>query len=197
LRRNVFVSGSASRFDDGLDELRIRDLCMELGESLIARGYRLICGVGLNVGDSVVKGAVLQFYNQREGSFEDRVMLRPFPRSLPPDVDAAEFMDRYRRDMIGQSGFGIFISGTSRSSHISTGVMQEYRIARELNKIPIAIGASGFAARQIWSELREEREEIYRGRVDAELYDRLGDESLPNNELVETVFRIIDRVAST
>lgn len=193
LRRNVFVSGSAHEFDDRFDGERVANLCLQLGELLIARGRKLVSGFGLHVGQHVIQGAVLAQYASRL-PFEECIALRPFPRELPPNVSSEEFLEGYRRRMISESGFAVFIAGTSRSHRVSRGVMEEYRIARELGKVPIPLGATGFAAEQIWRELRDEREAVYDGRVSAALYDRLGDRSLSEEQLVEAVFGVMNAV---
>lgn len=143
LRKKIFVSGSANKFTTDFSDSRMRDFCMHFGELLMSNGCRLISGFGLNIGDSVIKGAVLQLYDQRSGRFEAHVLLRPFPRNLPTNISEGHFLDEYRRDMIAQSGFAVFISGTSRTSPVSRGVMEEYEIARALGTVPIAIGRPG------------------------------------------------------
>jgi hypothetical protein len=195
LRKNVFVSGSANKGHDAFNEDRTRELCMLMGERLMEDGYNLISGFGLTIGESVIKGAVLMLHKHGQASVDERMMLRPFPRNLPSYVDEAGFLDQYRRRMIERAGFAIFISGTSRSSLVSAGVMDEYRISRELNKIPIAIGATGFAAERIWAEVGDERKRVYGDSVSAELYDRLNDRSLSNEALLDAVFEIIERVS--
>lgn len=194
LSKNVFVSGSADKFADGFDESRTRDLCMRLGQRLVVQGCKLISGFGLNIGAEVVKGAILALHRKKDANFDECIVLRPFPREMSTDVPEREFLEDYRRKMVSQSGIAIFLSGTSRSNLVSAGVMDEYRIARAMNKVPIPIGATGFAAREIWIELREEREEIYDGRVGVDLYDRLNDSSLSCDELIGTVFQIMDAV---
>lgn len=196
IRKNVFVSGSANKYDDLFDENRTRDLCMLLGELLMRNDYKLISGFGLNIGDAVIKGAVMTLHNDGDSSIDERLMLRPFPRTLPTNSDEAQFLDRYRRSMIANCGFALFISGTSRSSLVSAGVMEEYRISRELGKIPIAIGATGFAAEEIWRNNRDDREKLYGADVSLELFDRLNDRSLPNEEILGAVLEIMRRVSA-
>jgi len=192
--RNVFVSGSANKYETDFDEDRMRDLCMLLGELLMERSYKLISGFGLNIGDSIIKGALLKLYEQKRPGIEENFMLRPFPRSLPANISEAEFLDRYRRNMISQCGIAIFISGTSRSNVVSSGVMDEYRISRLLKKTPIPIGATGFAAQAIWKEVKNDFDAVYGGAVPMSLFERLNDRSLKNTEILSAVFEIIDRV---
>jgi hypothetical protein len=192
--RNVFVSGSAHRSEE-FGEDRMRDLCMLLGETLMKRDCRLICGMGLNVGDAVVKGALVSLFMTGDPPSERRLLLRPFPRNLPPSMGEAEFNESYRRAVIKPAGVAIFIAGTSRSAAVSKGVIEEYRIARDLGKIPIPVGATGFAARQIWEEVRQSLGQVYGGRVSERLFDRVGDPKLNNKQIVAAIFEIIEAVA--
>jgi len=192
--RNVFVSGSANKYQTDFDEDRTRDLCMHLGEMLMQNSYKLISGFGLNIGDSIIKGALLKLYEQRSPGIEEHFVLRPFPRSLPPNISEEEFLDRYRRNMISQCGIAIFISGTSRRNVVSAGVMDEYRLARELKKTPIPIGATGFAAAAIWKDVRNDFDSVYGGAIKLSLFEKLNDCSISNSEILSAVFEIIDRV---
>ena len=192
--RNVFVSGSAHQSEE-FGEDRMRDLCMLLGETLMRRDCRLICGMGLNVGDAVVKGALVRLFMTGDPPSERRLLLRPFPRNLPQDMGEAEFNESYRRAVIKPAGVAVFIAGTSRSAPVSKGVIEEYRIARELGKIPVPVGATGFAARQIWDEVKGSRESIYGGRVSERLFNRLADPRLSNKQIVAAIFDVIEAVS--
>jgi hypothetical protein len=194
--RNVFVSGSAHQSEAFGDD-RMRDLCMLLGETLMKRDCQLICGMGLNVGDAVVKGALVSLFMAGEPPSERRLLLRPFPRNLPQSMGEAEFNESYRRALIKPAGVAIFIAGTSRSAAVSKGVIEEYRIARDLGKIPIPVGATGYAARQIWEEVRQSLGPTYGGRVSERLFERLGDARLSNKQIVGAIFDVIDAVSQS
>jgi hypothetical protein len=168
---------------------------MELGERLINEDYRLISGMGLKVGDYVVKGALLKLYEKRIPAIERYLTLRPFPRNLPAEINEPEFNTKYRKDMIAKCGFAIFIAGTSRSHVESEGVLQEYQIAKALNKIPIPIGATGFAARRVWETMQPEIRNIYSGAVPARPFKQLNEPGSTNEQLVTAVFEIIRRVS--
>ena len=191
LRQTVFVSGSAHQFGE-FGEDRARDLCMRLGEQVVERGYNLVCGMGLNVGDTVVKGALLQLYLSGETTIERRLRLRPFPRTLPDGWSEEAFNERYREDMLSKSGVAVFVAGTSRRHEESAGVLDEYRLARRLGKLAIPIGATGFAARRIWETMAAEAPvppyDSEAGRV---LFERLNDRGLGTEAMVDTVFAII------
>jgi hypothetical protein len=193
---NIFVSGSAHEFGE-LGEDRLRDLCELLGERLMEENYKLVSGYGLNIGSSVVKGALLKLYENGDSAFEKHLILRPFPRNLPSASSEADFNRKYREDMISKCEFAIFIAGTSRTSRESKGVLEEYEIVRSLGKFPIPIGATGFAARRIWEIMQPEIKAVYHGSVPPQLFQRLNNPKAKPERLLDTVFEIINRISNT
>lgn len=196
-QRNIFVSGSANQFGE-FGEPRMRDLCMQLGERLMVQNYKLISGFGLNIGSSVVEGALLKLYEKEESAIEKHLFLRPFPRNLSARLGEDAFNRKYRENMITKCGFVIFISGTSRSQpEASKGVLEEFEIAKALGKVAIPIGATGFAARRIWQIVEQELEKTYLGAVKPRLFRQLNDPNLSNEQLLDVVFEIIEKVSET
>jgi hypothetical protein len=191
--RNAFISGSAHEFGD-FGEERLRDFCMQLGEALVDRDFRIVCGMGLNVGDAVVKGALVKIFDKGADSMERHLSLSPFPRNLPPNVSEEAFNRRYREAMLSKAGIAIFIAGTSRSAPESRGVLQEYEIARSMGKIPIPVGATGFAARRIWEAVANDFAAVYTGAITRSAFDRLNDPTLGNAQLLEAVFDVVGGV---
>ncbi|HEX6106800.1 MAG TPA: hypothetical protein VFZ26_14525, partial [Gemmatimonadales bacterium] len=101
----------------------------------------------------------------------------------------------YRSDMIRRCGVAIFIAGTSRTSPVSKGVMEEFELARKLGKIIIPLGLTGHAAREIWTTLEPSVESAYGKGVSKELFGRLNDPALDNKTIIDSVFEIIQRAA--
>jgi hypothetical protein len=170
---------------------------MRLGETLMMKGCQLICGMGLNIGDAVVKGALVELYKSGQAPTEKRLMLRPFPRNLPNGTNETDFNRKYRTDLIRPCGVAIFIAGTSRSARNSAGVLEEYRIARDFGKVAIPIGATGFAAEQIWKEVGGDLKGFYKGAVPDRLFAKLGDPKRSNEEIVDAIFEVIEAVSRT
>lgn len=189
-QRCVFVSGSAHDFS-AFSEDRLHDLCMQLGQRLVGEHCQLISGMGLHVGDSVVNGALVQLYESKLAATDEHLFLRPFPRQLPPGHDPDDFNRRYRYDLITKCGVAVFIAGTSRTSPVSKGVMEEYEIAKRLQKVIIPIGATGFAAEHIWRLMQPDVRKAYGGAVSDEVFARLNDPNLPDEEILDAVFTII------
>jgi hypothetical protein len=190
---HVFVSGSAHKFAPSFDEDRMRAFCMLLGEQLIRQQFTVVSGLGLTIGDSLLKGALGQLFSQHERNFEKRLCLRPFPRSLPAGLNEDEYNFRYRAAMIARSNVAIFIAGTSRSSELSKGVLHEYSIARACGLVPIPIGVTGFAARRLWEIVAHDISGVYGGAVPLSLFQRLNDETASNEEVVEAMFEVMRR----
>ncbi len=150
--------------------------------------------MGLNVGDAVGKGALVRLFSHRETAIERHLSLSPFPRSLPPDVVESEFNQRYRHSMITNAGIAVFIAGTSRSAAESVGVLQEFEIAKQMGRIPIPVGCTGFAAKRIWETINKDLQGTYRGAVSQRLFERLNTLSLSNDEIIDAIFKVIDAI---
>jgi hypothetical protein len=193
---NIFVSGSAHAFGEFRED-RMRELCVRLGERLMEENYKLVNGYGLNIGSSVVKGALLKLYENGDSAFEKHLILRPFPRNLPSASSESDFNRKYREDMISKCEFAIFIAGTSRSNRVSAGVLEEYEIVRNLGKFPIPIGATGFAARHIWEKMQPQIKAIYHGAISSGLFQRLNNPNANNERLLDTAFEIIDKISNS
>jgi len=192
-QKNIFVSGSAHDFGT-FGETRMRTLCKQLGERLMKGKYKLVSGYGLNIGSSVVEGALLNLYENGDSALEKHLLLRPFPRDTP-SIEA-EYHRNNREYMVRRCEFAIFIAGTSRSSAESAGVMEEYEMTRRLGKFPIPIGATGFAARRIWELMQPELNTIFHGAVRLRLFQRLNNPNISNERLLDAVFEVITKVSA-
>ncbi len=194
-QRNIFVSGSAHDFGD-FGDTRMRDLCIQFGERIIENNLKLVSGFGLNIGSSVVEGALIKLYEMGESAIEKHLFLRPFPRHLPSEINESQFHQKYRESIISKCGFAVFISGTSKTHPESEGVLDEFKIAKRFNKIPIPIGATGFASRRIWELIEPNLDDYYCGAVNPETFQKLNDQNLSNQELIDVVFEIIQQTGN-
>ena len=106
---------------------------------------------------------------------------------------------RYHADVVARCGIAIFIAGTSRRAEASRGVLEEYEIAEQLGKVVIPIGATGFAARRIWTTMAHDVDKAYGGAVPEALFARLGGVPVGRDyePLLRSVFDIMRRVSDT
>lgn len=195
--RNIFVSGSAHDFPAEFNADRTRQFCEALGCELIERDLNLVSGFGAGIGTHVIKGALERLFEQeRRPAVQQRLLLRPFPRLAPDDPGRAKFQRTYREEMIAHAGFAIFIAGNREGHPVAPGVMEEFEVSQQFRKIPIPIGATGSAAREIWNHVRPNREQVYGGLVSEALFDKLNDHTLADRDLVATVIEIISLIRS-
>jgi hypothetical protein len=193
-RRNIVVAGAASDWAP-LGQARLEALCHELGARVIADEYNLFSGFGVGISSPVIMGALEKLYESRDPVLDRRLQLRPFPQSPPKNMSREEFQSQYRRSMISGAGFVIFVAGNRQEPDgqivVSPGVRQEFQIAREMGKYPIPIGATGWAARQVWEEVRAAFDKVFPAGTPRKAFEKLGDESASTGALVTAAFQLI------
>lgn len=193
-RKNVFVSGSYYKSTIGFPEERLYDLIAKLGEKIISAGYNLTSGMGKNIGFGIIGGALAELYNsKRQHEFHQRLNLFPFPR-IKDIEEREEFFHRYRNDLIRRCGFCVFVAGNS-PNYKESGVLKEYRIAKEQGKILIPIGATGWAAEDIWKTEKSEGYFQAFGAGIANQFEGLCDSNKRNDEIIDAVLTIIKSLA--
>jgi hypothetical protein len=103
----------------------------------------------------------------------------------------------HREQLIRASGFVVFVCGNRVAGgklELSPGVMEEFGLATTLGRVPIPIGATGWAASQVLAEVRADLERYY-GEADVvrEL-NVLNDAGSTDRELLDSIFSIIAKV---
>ncbi len=193
LLRNVFVSGSAADFGT-FGEERMRDLCTKIGAAVVRGGHNLVSGFGLGIGSAVIMGALSELYSTGRDDIDRRLLLRPFPQKQLAGKERKAFNRKYREAMVAKCGFAVFIAGNKAGEKKAAGVLEECELVKAAGKIPIPIGATGFAAKHIWKSIEHNLDAAYGGAVSKGLFKRLNDPSAKNEELVEAVLEVIRKV---
>ncbi|HEY3295660.1 MAG TPA: SIR2 family protein [bacterium] len=196
--KNIFVSGSAEEGVADFDKARLELFARKLGTAIIDKGYNIISGYGLGIGSDILAGALEKAYTS-PSHLKERLMLRPFPITIDPAKRKQVFTE-WRQSMISQAGFSIFLAGNKRDSKaqviMADGVIEEFDIAKNqaFTAVPIPIGATGWAARKIWDEVRGDQARFYgNANVSTEL-QALGDAKLSDQELLKAVFSVAEKV---
>ena len=146
-------------------------------------------------------GAMEALYADHRSNIDERVLLRPFSQEPPHGITEEQFRAKYREDMISNAGFTIFLGGnkldsTSGRSIIANGVLEEFEITKRLGKYPIPVGATGYAARQIWQEVTSSLDHFYpRGGVKSH-FRTLGNPNKAPEEIVNAIFAIAKQAVS-
>jgi hypothetical protein len=151
-RRTIFISGSAATFG-GFERTKAEEFLTRLAAALVDKGFRITTGFGLGVGAPVVTGAVQAIYSTKDKSIDEQLVLRPFPIGIKDDAERERTYSRYRKELIAQAGIAIFCFGNKADgSRVinSPGVRTEFDISVKDGLFPIPVGATGFAAKEIW-----------------------------------------------
>lgn len=190
-RNNVFISGSAKEYKP-YSEQNATSFITKLSKKLIAEDYNIISGFGLGVGSVVITGALEEIYMHRNTINDDRLLLRPFPQGIEDESKRRELWNKYREDMISRAGITIFIFGNKVENNkivTANGMLSEFKIAQEKHNILVPVGCTGYAAQEIWNEIKKEPSKYY-NNVDEMLmaaFDKLNimsdDEELIGNIL--------------
>lgn len=198
-RKNIFVSGSADDFAP-LGRDRMEDLARRLGAGIMARGYRLVTGLGLGIGGAVTIGAMEELYRSPASHLDERATLRPFPQLDPAAGTRKALWTRHRQEMIDKAGFAVFLAGNKRAGKKiipAEGVREEFDIATGRRVYPIPVGATGHVARELWDEVTSNTRRYFGSRKDAVATPlaTLNDPNASNDELLDAIFSIITTVA--
>ena len=139
-------------------------------DELIKKGYNIVSGFGLGVGNYVIKGALEEIYLKSKTINDDRLLLRPFPQGIENEKNRDELWDKYRKDMISRVGISIFIFGNKREKNDeiveASGVISEFEIAHVNNNIIIPIGFTGGASKTIWNIVNQDFESYFKNPSD-------------------------------
>lgn len=194
--KNVFISGSAAEFSFGWDQNTAEKFAGELAAALVKNDCRITSGFGLGIGSAVINGALDVIYNEKYRHVDEYLCLRPFPQNIDDPVTRKDRWKKYREDILAETGIAVFIFGNKRITEASgreqvvyaDGCLQEFEIAKSLNRIIIPVGSTGYAAKKIYDEIK--------GNISNYLYltnyiDQLGAETNPN-KLISIIVEIVN-----
>ena len=202
-RRSVMVSGSfpdVRVLPDVDRRTRIEVVARGVGQLIAERGKRVVSGFGLVVGSASISGALGVVLKEDTPNLEKSLMLRPFPQEAPPGTGEADFKRRYREGLVRQAGACIVIAGekdvqrASRTERVvADGVLDEAKIARQLGRAIIPVGATGGAATEIWRQIDAAFNDHWPKALRKD-FDLLNDETRPPEDLVGAVGRFLDHL---
>jgi hypothetical protein len=198
-RRNVFVSGSFREIAGDASGLQRKseDLARLLGRRLIESGYNLISGFGVGIGEQCVLGALRSLYTIDDDA-RKRVVIRPFPKAAPGE-EQFERNTRTRHDLISRAGAVVFIAGSqidNENARVpSHGVLEEFKIAKDLKRFIIPVAATGHAAEMIWKEVAQNPDVFFPDMDVREHLPRLANRDSSVEELADTILQMVEMTA--
>ena len=195
-RTSVFISGAAHNFGPW-DRAGAESFLHGLSYQLMKDGNRIVTGFGLGVGSPVINGA-LAFLNDNAKTVSDRnVVMRPFPQVSTGGGNLAEQWKNYRIGMLEYAGVAVFVFGNKDDGDgnviPSNGMRQEFDLAVQAGLIPIPVGATGFMAEELWKEVSADIKKFIPAANDEfeKNFARLGDASIPPNELLLLISKLV------
>lgn len=197
-RNNIFISGSADDYGDWGKE-RIEKLAREISKSLVKNDFRVTSGFGLGIGSSVINGALDEIYLSKYKHIDEYLCLRPFPQGIKDAQERQAIFEKYRKDMISDTGIAIFLCGNKKDPNDSSkiidapGCWDEFRIAKDNNNVIIPIGSTGFMAKKIFDEVRTNIDKYQY----LEKYINILETSTDVETLVKTVVTIVKEQRNT
>jgi hypothetical protein len=198
LKKTVFIAGSAESYGTW-ERQEALNFVHSLTKRLILSNLRVVNGFGWGIGSAVINGALEAIYATPEKYSEEQLVMRPFPQFPTRDQDIASLWEQYRQRMIALSGIAIFIFGnkaaTDGSIVVANGMIREFEIAVSHDRIPIPVGVTGFAAKQIADQVLGASDKYYSGiEWIVPMIKELSNPAVPRTELVGILIEIVQRL---
>lgn len=195
-QRSIFISGAAHDFGDWGENTSQRFI-HDLSGQLIEAGYKIVSGFGLGVGSAVISGALEKIYMNPRNHSAEQLVLRPFPQQVYGKNDRKAVWTRYRQDMMSYAGVAIFLFGNKiqdGSVVNSSGMLEEYGIAKEQGLALIPVGATGFVSEILWNKCLEDAQEKFGGSHEiVEALCRLGDKGLGPDRIIGEIIGLLEK----
>ena len=162
---------------------------MKLSRRLIDENYKIATGFGVGIGNYVVAGAYMIGDERRAIKIEDKLIIQPMV--TVEGSDNTKIKEQIREKLIDQCGVVITVFGknnkrlTDKDKLKEDGTYQEYKIAKEKDKIVIPIGATGFTSSIIYNEEKDNWKE------ESDIYDILGNQETSIEHLIDQIIYAI------
>ncbi|EOI7546355.1 SIR2 family protein [Enterococcus hirae] len=164
LSKNIFISGSISSYEKNFDEDSVNEFCFRLSNNLVENNCKIISGFGLGIGSNIINGALDKIYAIKFKHVSEHLSLHPFPQIGVEKEKLKESWTKLRHNMISESGICIFIFGNkivNGEVQNASGMLEEYEIAKKMNRIIIPVGSTGGASRIIFDKMKNDKENFH------------------------------------
>ena len=149
-RKNVFISGRLGDIDPKI-ETEACELARSISVELLKGGYNICTGMGRKIGYFVAGPAIQYLLEQGYPQIEARIKVRPFDDTMNPQQ-----RKQFRYRLLENNHVVIFMYGhSSRRDSGSPGMWEEYQLAKEMHKVLIPLGATGYESHDIWKDIKK------------------------------------------
>lgn len=150
-RKRIFIGGSAAAYEP-ISATEARKFIHDLSKELVKKGYEIVTGFGLGIGDAVINGALDQIFSTKHRSIDRRLVMRPFPQFSANQKQRAELWTEYRKAMLAEAGIAIFLFGNKIEGQkivLAEGLQEEFDLALEKGLPVIPIGFTGYFSNKL------------------------------------------------
>lgn len=197
--KTIFVSGAANNYGALTSDVAL-DFVHKLSMTLVEKKYRIVTGLGLGIGSTVVDGALQQVYRNEKRMLGDELVIRPFPQSA---VGKALWPE-YRSNMLDFAGLAVFmfgnkLEGTPPMVVESNGVVEEFEISHAKGVKVLPLGFTEFAARTLWNRVNADFDNFYPSATNGfrDSFAKLGDSSRSLDDQLKTTIEALTELQKT
>lgn len=201
LRTTILISGSAEEYGS-FGEKRATEFLHDLSKSLSHNSYKILTGFGWGVGSAVINGVLDNMETERNQNMDNYLIMRPFPQFETKGKNLKELWTDYRKRFIPLAGVAIFVFGNRKNKNTgvieeASGVIDEFEIAYQNGLLLIPIGATGFVSETLWNKVIGSFKDFFPNHEYLlDDFKTLGDSSLDNSIIIQTVLKIINNLNS-
>lgn len=182
--KKVFISGAFKSYEPSIENFS-HELSQKLSEALLKKDYRIVNSIGRRFGTHLIGYANEFLIKSNIQNIERHLIIHPFVGNKEDSLQKKKFN---RQNIIERCGAAIFVFGDApKDNKFPSGVLEEFDIARELNKVVIPISYSGMVSEQIWNKIKEN---ITQFPYLENKLDNLTSET-PIHLIVETIIQIL------
>lgn len=191
-KNNIFISGSAYEYGENWTSQDVALFIRGLAEKIIHNNNKLVTGYGLGIGGFVIEGSSNAIFAE-ELDVNKYFEIHPFPQKmLDNQQNMQETWNGYRNKIISKCSTAIFVFGNKMSSNEvvnANGVLNEFKIAKDLGLKIIPVGITGYASKLIFDEVKDNIQDYKY----LEEYLEVLDTCLDAKELTKVILEIINK----
>jgi hypothetical protein len=198
-RSSIFISGAAETYGSWT-KAQAESFLHKLSHQLVSRRNRIITGFGGGVGSAVINGALSYLNDSGKTISDEDIMMRPFPQVETGITSLADEWTAYRKAMIAHAGIVLFVFGNKLDAKgglvPSDGMREEFDLCVRTGVHPLPIGATGFMAETLWTEVWGDFAKFFPAANDdfRQDFEKLGDSSKPSTELLAIIENLIQQL---
>lgn len=184
--KKLLFSGCAAEYGKYWEQNAAAAFFQSLSKKLVEKNYFIISNCNEEIGNQIFLGAVRALETNRWKSYGDSYSIRPM-------IADTRMSKNYHKKMVQEAGVVLFFFGNEEvdgETVLSESMLQEFEYAKEMGKFIIPLGFTGYVAKKILNEMKEnETQYSYLKKYFESLSRMEKDESM-----VEIVLSVIDDI---